>query len=141
MPFTIAIMTVVLSCTWFFQSRWPASFVAVPVAAVLILGAWKAALTGETGVKPGALMRALAAASIFTIVVALILVAAGAARGTLHSRPDSLANVVALIAWGGGQQWILQTVFLREAQRATSRRRASSSPPYCSHRSTFRIRG
>jgi membrane protease YdiL (CAAX protease family) len=27
-----------------------------------------------------------------------------------------------LIAWGGGQQWILQTVFLREAQRATSRR-------------------
>ena len=89
MPFTIAIMTVVLSCTWFFQLRWPASFVAVPVAAVLVLGAWKAALTGETGVKPGALMRALAAASIFTIVVALILVAAGAARGTLHSRPDS----------------------------------------------------
>lgn len=121
MPFTIAILTIVLSCTWFFQPRWPASFVAVPVAAVLVLGAWKAALTGETGMKPDALMRALAAASIFTIVGALFLLAAGAARGTLHSRPNSLANVVALIAWGGGQQWILQTVFLREAQRATSR--------------------
>src|SRR6185295_6936690 len=26
------------------------------------------------------------------------------------------------IVWGGGQQWILQTVFLRDAQRATSPR-------------------
>jgi membrane protease YdiL (CAAX protease family) len=27
-----------------------------------------------------------------------------------------------LVVWGGAQQWILQTVILREAQRTTSRR-------------------
>jgi membrane protease YdiL (CAAX protease family) len=122
MVFTFAILAVVLSYTWFFQPRWPSSFVAVPVAVVLILGAWKAALTGETGVKPAAFIPAFRAASIFTIVIALILAAAGVIRGTWHDRPNLLENFFALIVWGGGQQWILQTVFLRDAQRATSPR-------------------
>ena len=41
--------------------------------------------------------------------------------GTLHDRRDFLGSLAALIPWGGAQQWILQTVVLREAQRATSR--------------------
>jgi len=122
MVFTFAILAVVLSYTWFFQPRWPSSFVAVPVAVVLMLGAWKAALTGESGVKPGALIPAFRATTIFTIVIAVILAAAGAVRGTWHDRPTFFGNILALIVWGGGQQWILQTVFLREAQRATSPR-------------------
>jgi membrane protease YdiL (CAAX protease family) len=120
MAFTVAVLAVVLSYTWFLQPRWPSSFAAVPVAAVLLLGVWKAALTGETGVTPRAILPGLAATAIFTAVTALILLAAGTALGTLHVRPNLLANFLALIAWGGGQQWILQTVFLREAQRATS---------------------
>src|SRR5262249_15818127 len=46
----------------------------------------------------------------------------GARLRTLHSRPDFVANLLTLIVWGAGQQWILQTVFLREAQRVTSGR-------------------
>src|SRR2546428_152055 len=122
MRFTFAILAVIISYTWFFQPRWPSSFVAVPVVSVLILGVWKAALTGEWGVKVRALGLGFRATAIFTAAIVALIVAAGAAVGTLHERPDFLANLLMLIVWGGGQQWILQTVFLREAQRATSRR-------------------
>jgi hypothetical protein len=40
----------------------------------------------------------------------------------LHDRRDFLGNLAWLILWGGAQQWVLQTVVLGEAQRATSRR-------------------
>jgi len=122
MRFTISILAVIFSYTWYFQPRWPPSFVAVPVVVVLVLGVWKAALTGESGVKLSALTRGLWATAIFTAAIVTILAAAGAIRGTLHGRPDFLANLLVLIVWGGGQQWILQTVFLREAQDATARR-------------------
>ena len=120
--FTITILAVVLSYIWYFQPRWPPSFVAVPVALVLVLGLWNALITGETGVKPGALLRGLWATAIFTAAIAATLAVAGAVRGTLHVRPNLLTDGLALIGWGGGQQWILQTVFLRESQRAISRR-------------------
>lgn len=122
MRFTFAILAVIISYTWFFQPRWPSSFVAVPVVSVLILGVWKAALTGEWGVKVRALGLGFRATAIFTAAIVALIVAAGAAVGTLHERPDFLANLLILIVWGGGQQWILQTVFLHEAQHATSRR-------------------
>jgi len=122
MRFTFAILAVIISYTWLFQPRWPSSFVAVPVVSVLILGVWKAALTGEWGVKVRALLPGFRATAIFTAAIVALIVAAGAAVGTLHERPDFLANLLVLIVWGGGQQWILQTVFLRDAQRATSRR-------------------
>jgi membrane protease YdiL (CAAX protease family) len=44
--------------------------------------------------------------------------------GTLHDRRDFLGSLGALVVWGGAQQWILQTVVLREAQRVTSQRAA-----------------
>ena len=46
----------------------------------------------------------------------------GAAIGTVHDRRDFLGNLAALVVWGGAQQRVLQTVVLREAQRASSRR-------------------
>jgi membrane protease YdiL (CAAX protease family) len=42
--------------------------------------------------------------------------------GTLHDRRDFLGSLAPLVLWGGAQQWILQTVVLREAQRSTSTR-------------------
>jgi hypothetical protein len=46
-----------------------------------------------------------------------------AALGTLHDRRDFLGNLAPLVVWGGAQQWVLQTLVLREAQRASSRTR------------------
>jgi hypothetical protein len=57
-----------------------------------------------------------------TVLLGLIVLGAGAAVGTLHDRRDFLGNLAPLILWGGAQQWVLQTVVLREAQRATSPR-------------------
>jgi membrane protease YdiL (CAAX protease family) len=53
----------------------------------------------------------------------VLILASGAAAGTLHDRRDFLGSLAPLVVWGGAQQWVLQTVVLREAQRATSRRR------------------
>jgi hypothetical protein len=55
-------------------------------------------------------------------VLCLVMLAIGAAIGTLYDRRDFLGNLAPLIPWGCAQQWVLQTVVLREAQRATSRK-------------------
>jgi len=122
MPFTLAVLAVILSYTWVLQPRLPSSSETVAVVVVLTLGAWHAARTGEWGFTRDAFLPALRATVFFTAPMVGIIVAAGAAAGTLHDRPDFVGNLLALVAWGGGQQWMLQTVFLREAQRVTSRR-------------------
>src|SRR5262245_55695061 len=122
MLFTFFVLTVVLGYTWFLQPRVPASFAAVPVVGVLLLGLWKAILTREWGLRPGAVWPAMRPITLFTLAGCGTILAAGFLRGTLHSRPDFFGNLLPLILWGAGQQWILQTVFLREAQRVTSAR-------------------
>jgi membrane protease YdiL (CAAX protease family) len=122
MPFTIAILATVLAYTWLLEPRLSREFVMVPGAIVLGLGCWHALRTGEWGLSRAAFWRGLRAAAIFTLPIVAAILAAGAARGTLHDRADLLGTLGGLIVWGGAQQWILQTVVLREAQRATSRR-------------------
>jgi len=122
MPFTVAIFGVVLSYVWILQPRLPSSFVAVPVIVVLGLGVWKALRTGEWGVRLDALLSAFRAASLFTAAIVAIVGVAGAVAGTLHDRADFFGNLLTLVVWGGGQQWVLQTVLLREAQAVASRR-------------------
>jgi membrane protease YdiL (CAAX protease family) len=96
--------------------------VAVPVAGVLLLGVWKAILTREWGLRLVAVGPASRLAALFTLAGCGIILAAGFLRGTVHSRSDFVGDLLPLIVWGAGQQWILQTVFLREAQRVTSAR-------------------
>jgi membrane protease YdiL (CAAX protease family) len=121
-PFTVGILVVILSYTWLFQPRFPGQSVIIPIVIVVALGLWNAVRTREWGLAARALMPGLRAAAFFTTPLALILLATGAAAGTLHDRRDVLGSLGALVVWGGAQQWILQTVILREAQRATSRR-------------------
>jgi membrane protease YdiL (CAAX protease family) len=122
MPMTIAILTAVLSYTWLFEPRLGHDFVALPVAVVAVIGVWNAVRTGEWGLAPRALIPGLRAATLFTIPLVALFLAAGAALGTLHHRGGNVAAAFAgLVLWGASQQWILQTVILREAQRASSR--------------------
>jgi membrane protease YdiL (CAAX protease family) len=121
-PFTVGILIVILSYTWFFQPRFPGEPVLIPIVIVVALGLCNAVRTREWGFSAPALVPGLRAAALFTVPLALILLATGAAAGTLHGRRDALVSLGALVVWGGAQQWILQTVILREAQRATSRR-------------------
>ena len=122
MPFTLGILAAILSYTWILEPRLPGRSVVIPAGIVIALGLWNAARTREWGLAVRALAPGLKAAALFTVPIALLLVGAGAAAGTLRARPTLLAELGPLVGWGGAQQWILQTAILREAQRATSRR-------------------
>ena len=120
-PMTIAILTAVLSYTWLLEPRVGHNFVGLPVAVVAAIGVLNALRTGEWGLAPRALIPGLRAATLFTIPLVAVFLAAGAALGTLHHRGNVWAAFAGLVLWGASQQWILQTVILREAQRASSR--------------------
>jgi membrane protease YdiL (CAAX protease family) len=124
-PFTLAILTVILTYTWWLEPRVSGEFVAVPAAAVLALTLWSAIRNREWGLSARALGPATRAAAIFTPSAVAVMIAFGAALGTLHQRRETLAEFAALAAWGAGQQWVLQTVVLREAKRATVSHRAA----------------
>lgn len=120
-PFTIAILTVVLSYTWLLEPRLAGNFVSVPVAVVGAIGVLNAFRRREWGLVPRALIPGLRAATLFTMPLVAVFLASGAALGTLHDRGNVVATFGGLFLWGASQQWILQTVVLREAQRASSR--------------------
>jgi membrane protease YdiL (CAAX protease family) len=121
-PFTIAIVTSVLVYVWLLEGRTPEDLVLVPGALVLILTGWHDARYREWGFSQRALAGGTTAALAITLALGILILAAGAALGTLHDRRDFLGSLAPLVVWGGAQQWVLQTVVLREAQRATSRR-------------------
>ncbi len=114
------ILAVILSYTWYVAPRTPHQFAAVPMALVAALGVWRAVRTGEWGFRRRALLPGLRAAALVTVPAVIVILAAGAWLGTVHDRRDFLGNLGALVLWGGAQQWILQTVVLRETERATS---------------------
>lgn len=123
MPFTIPIVAAVLIYIWFVEGRAPREAVYVPGALVVGLTVWHNSRHGGWGFRWPALGPGLRLALAVTLPVGLVILAAGAALGTLHDRRDFLGSLAGLFVWGAAQQWVLQTVVLREAQRASSRRR------------------
>ncbi len=119
---TVATFMVILSYVWLVQPRAPRELVAVPIATVAALGVWRAVREREWGFDRRAFVPAVRAAALVTVPAVLGILATGAWLGTLHDRRDFLGSLAPLIVWGGVQQWILQTVVLREAQRTTSQR-------------------
>jgi len=86
------------------------------------LAVWHDVRHREWGFDWRGLSRGLVTAALFTIPLALILLAGGAVAGTLHDRRDFPGTLGVLVLWGAAQQWILETVILREVHRATGRR-------------------
>lgn len=119
---TLAILAAVLLQAWFFDDRYPREVVVLPAGLIIALTIRHDWQHREWGFAWGALWPGLVRALPITFVLCLVILAVGAALGTLHDRRDFLGNLAALIPWGGAQQWVLQTVVLREAQRTTSRR-------------------
>jgi membrane protease YdiL (CAAX protease family) len=121
MPFTVAIVGTVLSYVWLVEGRAARAFVFIPGAVVVALTIWHDSRHGGWGFAWRALMPGLRVTLAVTLLLGLLTLATGAAIGTLHDRRDFLGHLAPLVLWGGAQQWVLQTVVLREAQRATSR--------------------
>ncbi len=58
-----------------------------------------------------------------TLLLCVVILAIGAVLGHApRSARFPRQSLAARCIWGGAQQWVLQTVVLRESQRATSRR-------------------
>jgi membrane protease YdiL (CAAX protease family) len=121
-PYTIAIVSAVLVHVWFLADRWPRQVVFV-TAGIIVMATIRHDLKHrEWGFDPRALMPGLLRALPITVLLCVVILGIGAAVGTLHDRRDFLGSLWPLIIWGGAQQWVLQTVVLRESQRATTRR-------------------
>jgi membrane protease YdiL (CAAX protease family) len=122
MLFTAGIVSSVVLYAWLVEGRAADELVYFPSATVIALTVWHNARAGEWGFAWDQFWRGLAVTLAVSFVLCVLILAIGAAVGTLHDRRDFLGNYLPLIPWGGAQQWVLQTVVLREAQRVTSRR-------------------
>jgi membrane protease YdiL (CAAX protease family) len=118
---TITIVGAVLAQAWYLEERYPREIVVLPAGIIIFLTIRHDWQHREWGFDWRALWPGLLRALAVTVALCLVILATGAFIGTLHDRRDFLGSLAALIPWGGAQQWILQTVVLREAQRATSR--------------------
>jgi membrane protease YdiL (CAAX protease family) len=120
-PYTIAIVCSVLVHVWFLE-RWPREVVVVTGGLIVALTIRHNMQHGEWGFARRALAPGLVRALFVTLLLVLVLLGTGAFLGTLHDRRDFLGSLAPLVIWGGAQQWVLQTVVLREAQAATTPR-------------------
>jgi membrane protease YdiL (CAAX protease family) len=121
-PYTLAIVCTVLVHVWLLEERWPREAVIFPAVVIVALSIRHNLQHREWGVARRALAPGLVRALGVTLLLVLVIVGAGFILGTLHDRRDFLGSLAPLVLWGGAQQWVLQTVVLREAQGATSPR-------------------
>jgi membrane protease YdiL (CAAX protease family) len=120
--FTAAILAAVLAYVWLVEGNAPRNFVFLPGAVVVALTAWHNLRHGEWGLSWRALVPGLRLSLAITLPLVLLILGVGFAIGTLHDRRDFLGHLAGLFVWGAAQQAVLQTVVLREAQHATSRK-------------------
>jgi membrane protease YdiL (CAAX protease family) len=120
--FSLSILAVVLGYTWLLAPIAPRWVSMVATTFVIVLAVARAVRTGEWGLKAGALLPALMWSMLLTIAAAIVVYVAGSVLGTWHGRPTPWSMLAVLVLWGLGQQFALQTVFLRDAQALTSRR-------------------
>ena len=116
---SVLIVAIVLVYTWLVAPIAPRSAVAVPVVLVLGLALVRAFRTGEWGFQRAALLPALSQTAATTMIAAAAIAIAGWRAGTWHDAHDAWSRLVLLIPWAFGQQFVLQTALLRDAQRAT----------------------
>jgi len=118
MPFTLAVLATILGYTWVLEPR--GVHVGVPAVIVISITVLNGLLFGVWGLTPKALLPASRAAALFTVAAVLVILGVGMALGTLHDRGASFRDLAVLVPWGTAQQWVLQTVVLREARGPTS---------------------
>jgi len=119
--FSLPLLAVIAGYTWVLAPRTPRWAAHLVTAVVLALSAWRAARTGEWGLRRDAFLPSLRASAVFTLLAAAAICAAGSALGAMPRRDRPARDLAFLVVWALGQQFALQTVLLREAQAATSR--------------------
>jgi membrane protease YdiL (CAAX protease family) len=121
MMFSFLIMAIVLAYTWLLAAVVPREAAAVAVLLIIGLALLRAFRSGEWGLSRAAFLPSLWRAAAMTAVAAAAIAVAGWRAGTWHDPHDGWSRFAVLIPWALGQQFALQTVFLREAQQAAGR--------------------
>lgn len=123
MPYTLAIAAVILGYMWVADPlvRVDGPWLALPVVAVIGLCVMHNRKTKDWGFSGRAFFPALAWAIALTIPLGAALWFYGHERGGAPVREAPLLDFLYVIVWGGSQQFVLQTVILRESQSVTRR--------------------
>jgi membrane protease YdiL (CAAX protease family) len=123
MPYTLAIAATIFGYMWvadpLVDVRGP--WVALPVVVVLGLCIRHNMATRDWGFSRGAFWPALGWAIALTVPLGAALWFIGHARGTAPVRSSPLLEFLYVLVWGGSQQFVLQTVVLRESQSVARR--------------------
>jgi hypothetical protein len=123
MPYTAAIAATILGYTWvaapLVSARGP--WLVLPVVLVIVLAIVHNRRTHDWGFNAKAFLPALAWSAILTAVFGAVLWWAGRQFGPPPHRDAPLLDFLYVVVWGGAQQFILQTVVLREAQSVARR--------------------
>jgi len=122
MRFTMAILVTILGYTWLLEPR--GVRVSVPAVIIVLITMLNGLRSGVWGLSPKALLPAARAAALFTTVAVSVVLGIGVMLGTIHHQGASLRELAFLIPWGTAQQWVLQTVVLREARSLASRKKS-----------------
>ena len=121
MRYSAAILGVVLGYQWIIDPLFDVRGLwrQLPAVLVVALVAAHDLKSGDWGFSPSAFIPAMKWTLILTAPIALALWVIGHSLGPAPERARPWLDFLYLIFWGGGQQWALQTVVLREAQRVT----------------------
>ena len=123
MKYTAAIAAIILGYTWIaaplVSVRGP--WLALPVVLVLGLCAMHNQRTRDWGFSGEAFWPALLWATVTTALLGAALWWAGHRMGPAPRRDAPLLDFFYVLVWGGSQQFVLQTVILRESQSVFAR--------------------
>ena len=123
MPHTLAIIAIVFAYMWvadpLVNIRGP--WVALPVVLILAVCIRHDLKTRDWGFSRRAVWPALTWSIALTVPLGAALWFIGHAQGPPPSRPAPLLDFLYVIVWGGAQQFVLQTVILRESQKVVRR--------------------
>ena len=122
MPFSLAILVLVLVQTWVLQPVAGEKWVPAVAGVVVALGIVHARKSGDWGWSVRALLPGLVLTTAYTVACIVALVLVSRAMGQGEGVEVDIHSLGWLFAWAGAQQWLLQTTFLRETLRIASGR-------------------
>lgn len=123
MPYTLAIGGLILGYTWVADPLVdvPGPWVVLPVMIVIALCIAHNRKSGDWGFSSRAFVPALLWSIALTVPLVAALWFIGHAMGPAPVRREPLLDFLYVMVWGGAQQFVQQTVVLRESQAVAGR--------------------
>jgi membrane protease YdiL (CAAX protease family) len=119
----LAVVEMWLLTPLFGPQRWAAALILAAMVGLCFWGNRRA--TGNWGLTASGLLRpSFLWAAVLTLPALLMLLLVGRLLGTVQSEPRLLPHLALLLVWALAQQFMLQTVVLREARETFGRRPA-----------------